>query len=128
MRVKSVLRNSVLIGVGPGQRHKHRWNMSSKAQREKHAYPVDEADMVQFVLVALRAGLGLAAFARQSLEKTRYPQASKQKAGAIQAHQGALRFLSQATPTREQRAMIERQLARLQAAISNLEIPDPANR
>jgi hypothetical protein len=96
---------------------------SSQAQRKKQATPANApAVMADFVLVELRAGLGLAAFARHSLQKARYLQASKQKAGAIQAHRLALRFLSQATPTKEERAMIERQLARLQDCISHLEI------
>jgi len=97
--------------------------MSSQAQRKK-ANLVDGSDLAQFILIELRAGLGLAAFARHSLRNGRYFQACKQKAGAIQAHRVALRFLSQATPTKEQRAMIERQLGRLQVAVSGLEIPE----
>ena len=93
---------------------------SSQAQRKKQANSVDVVDMAQFVLTELRVGLGLAAFARHALQKHRFLQASSQKARAIQARECALRFLSQATPTREQRAMIERQLARLQDCISNL--------
>ncbi len=93
---------------------------SSQAQRKKQTNPADVVEMAQFVLTELRVGLGLAAFARHSLQTHRFLQASRQKAGAIQAHERALRFLSQATPTRDQRAMIEKQLARLQDCISNL--------
>jgi len=113
--------------VARSEPHKARYviavqHKDAEEQEARLATPAnDPAVMADFVLVELRAGLALAAFARHSLQKYRFLLASIQKAAAIHAHEVALKFLSQANPTREQQAMIEKQLSRLQDRISSLE-------
>jgi hypothetical protein len=71
-----------------------------------------------FVLTELKIGLQFVAMARQSYQQNKHSAGHRQQTEALKAHRSVLKFLSHADPTPEQLALIDKQLAELEAAIS----------
>jgi len=69
----------------------------------------------------LTVGLQFAGLARDSFLTQSNAAARRQQAGAVKAYEAIEKFLPRSAPTSEQRAMIEKQLAELKTAISELE-------
>ena len=77
--------------------------------------------MTELILTELKIGLQFAQLARDSFVAKSNPVAARrQQDGAVKAYQAVEKFLPQSAPTSEQRAMIEKQLADLKTAISEL--------
>ena len=78
--------------------------------------------MTELILTELKIGLQFAQLARDSfVAKTEPVAARRQQDGAIKAYEAVEKFLPRSAPTREQRTLINKQLAELKAAISELE-------
>jgi hypothetical protein len=73
------------------------------------------------ILTELTVGLQFAKLARDSFLTKFNSAARRQRDGAVRAYQAVEKFLPRSAPTSEQRAMIEKQLAELKTAISDLD-------
>ena len=90
---------------------------------KKHQGTLDQAKsvMTDLVVTELKVGLQFAEFARDSFAKRLSSEGRRQKDCAVQACQAVEKFLPRCAPTTEQRTLIEKQLAELKTAISNLD-------
>ena len=90
---------------------------------EGHRETLAEAKsiMTDLILTELTVGLQFAELARNSFLTKSNSAARRQQGGAVRAYQAVEKFLPRSAPTSEQRAMIEKQLAELKTAISDLE-------
>jgi len=78
--------------------------------------------MTELILTELKIGLQFAQLARNSfVAKTEPVAARRQQDGAVKAYQAIEKFLPRSAPTNGQRRLINKQLAELKAAISELE-------
>ena len=89
---------------------------------EGHRETLAEAKsiMTDLILTELTVGLQFAELARNSFLTKSNSAARRQQDCALRAYQAVEKFLPQSAPTSEQRAMIEKQLADLKTAISEL--------
>ena len=77
--------------------------------------------MTELILTELNIGLQFAQLARDSfLTKSDPITACRQQDGAVKAYQAIKKFLPRSAPTNEQRRLINKQLAELKTAISDL--------
>ena len=77
--------------------------------------------MTELILTELKIGLQFAQLARDSFLTKSNSAARRQQDCALRAYQAVEKFLPRSAPTSEQRAMIEKQLAELKTAISDLD-------
>jgi hypothetical protein len=77
--------------------------------------------MTELILTELTVGLQFAEFARSSFLTKSYSAGRRQQDMATRAHDAVVHFLPKSAPTNEQRTHIEKELAELKTAISNLE-------
>lgn len=90
---------------------------------EKHQKTLDQAKsvMTDLILIELKVGLQFAEFARDSFFSKSTSAGRRQQDYAVRAYQAVEKFLPRSAPTTEQRTLIEKQLADLKTAISDLE-------
>jgi hypothetical protein len=90
---------------------------------EHHHKTLAEAKsiMTDLILTELEIGLQFAELARDSFLTKSNSAARRQQDGAVRAYQAVEKFLPRSAPTNEQRRLINKQLAELKAAISDLE-------
>jgi len=77
--------------------------------------------MTELILSELKVGLQFAEFARDFFLAKSNSAARRQQDCALRAYQAVEKFLPRCAPTSEQETLIEKQLAELKAAISDLE-------
>jgi hypothetical protein len=77
--------------------------------------------MTDLILTELTIGLQFANFARDSFLTKSFSAGRRQQDMAMRAHAAVVHFVSRSAPTSEQRTTIEKQLAELKTAISDLE-------
>ena len=93
-----------------------------KAVQEHHeTLAKAKSIMTDLILTELTVGLQFANFARDSFLAKSYSAGRRQQDMATRAHDAIVHFLPKSAPTGEQRTTIEKQLAELKTAISDLE-------
>jgi hypothetical protein len=90
---------------------------------ERHRETLAEAKsiMTELILTELTIGLQFANFARDSFLTKSKSAGSRQQDMATRAHDAVVHFLPKSAPTNEQRTLVEKQLAELKTALSELQ-------
>ena len=90
---------------------------------ERHRETLAQAKslMTDLILDELKLGLQFAKFAHHSFLTKSNSRGRRQQDLARRAHDAVVQFLPKSAPTNEQRTLIEKQLAELKTAISELE-------
>ena len=89
---------------------------------ERHRETLAQAKslMTDLILTELTIGLQFAKFARHSFLTKSNSAGHRQQLMATRAHDAVVHFLPKSAPNNEQRTLIEKQLAELKTAISEL--------
>jgi hypothetical protein len=89
-------------------------------ERPRETLEEAKSIMTDLILTELKLGLQFAEFARDSFITKSNSAGRRQQDMATRAHDAVVHFLPKGAPTNEQRTLIEKQLAELKTAISEL--------